>query len=333
MQRFFKNRMFVSVLLSVVLTFAFVFAITYGATIISTSITTTGDLTVSGLSTFTNASTTQLTISGTGTYLLANTASSTFSGLLNLSNASTTQLTTFNNTYLATTGGNIGIGTTSPFTLLSVGGAAGTLTGNGYFSGLLTSTFASSSVLTVSNTASTTNFFTTYASTTGLTVFDDAYLATVGGNVGIGTTSPFTLLSVGGAAGTLTGNGYFSGKLTSAFSSSTALTVSGTASSTNLIVSNLSTFLFASSTAFSATNINVSGDTSLAGSFNVKGLATTTVTGIILLVNASTTGSAPASCSPSLAGGLAYTTKQTMCICNGAIWILATSTTAAACSW
>ena len=49
-------------------------------------------------------------------------------GLTTLVNASTTQLTTTGSTYLATTNGNVGIGTTSPASLLSV-------QGNGLFSG------------------------------------------------------------------------------------------------------------------------------------------------------------------------------------------------------
>lgn len=66
--------MFVSVLLSVVLTFAFVFAVAYSATTISTNISTgnltvTGTADVTGVTTMSNASTTQaLTVAGM-TYL------------------------------------------------------------------------------------------------------------------------------------------------------------------------------------------------------------------------------------------------------------------------
>jgi len=57
---------------------------------------------------------------------LANASSTITSGLFSMNGgASTTQLTTTGNTYLATLGGNVGIGTTTPGSLLSLGNTGG----------------------------------------------------------------------------------------------------------------------------------------------------------------------------------------------------------------
>ncbi|MFA6172026.1 MAG: hypothetical protein WC715_06290, partial [Patescibacteria group bacterium] len=76
-------------------------------------------------------------------------------------NASTTQLTATGSTYLATDGGNVGIGTTSPWALLSVNAPAG-----------------QPSFAIGSSTAT-------------------SFIVNASGNVGIGTTNPGSLLTVG----------------------------------------------------------------------------------------------------------------------------------------
>ena len=82
-------------------------------------------------------------------------------------------------------GGNVGIGTTSPFALLSVAGS-------GFFNGNLTA-----ANITATGTMSVSGLTTLgYASTTAITSTGSAYFATLGGNVGIGTTSPRALLDI-----------------------------------------------------------------------------------------------------------------------------------------
>ncbi|OHB07649.1 MAG: hypothetical protein A2W64_00380 [Candidatus Zambryskibacteria bacterium RIFCSPLOWO2_02_39_10] len=75
----------------------------------------------------------------TATSTLSVTGATTLTGLLSFVNASGTQLTTTNSTYLATTGGNVGIGTTSPTFKLDVMGNA-YFSGTGYFGGAITGT-------------------------------------------------------------------------------------------------------------------------------------------------------------------------------------------------
>lgn len=95
------------------------------------------------------------------------TATSTLNvtGLTTLGNASTTQIGSTGSAYFATTNGNVGIGTTTPYSRLSVWGGG---TGTGQLFSLVNS-----------------------ASTTLMQVLDN-------GNIGIGTTSPYAKLSVVG---------------------------------------------------------------------------------------------------------------------------------------
>ena len=86
-------------------------------------------------------------------------------------NASTTQLTSTGSTYLATAGGNVGIGTTSPYSLLSISNSA--------------------------TAAANTPLFT-IASTTGGTSTSTLMTVLANGNVGIGTAGPVAPLDVNG---------------------------------------------------------------------------------------------------------------------------------------
>jgi hypothetical protein len=86
--------------------------------------------------------------------------------------------------YILGSNGFVGIGTTTPRFSLSVHGAGGLYNGGNFFNaGTITSTSSSASTFP-------------YASTTALTSTGSAFLATLGGSVGVATTSPFGLLSV-----------------------------------------------------------------------------------------------------------------------------------------
>ena len=159
---------------------------TFTNSTVSGTFSGTADLTAL---TFTNATGTNLYVSGLAstTEFRANTSSignltsvfGTFTNLLvngstTLQNfsaqyASTTQIGSTGNAYFATSGGNVGIGTTNPSTKLEVSG------------GLL-----------VTGSTTLQAFGATYASTTQIGSTGNAYFATAGGNVGIGTTTPWT---------------------------------------------------------------------------------------------------------------------------------------------
>src|SRR3989344_3378073 len=88
----------------------------------------------------------------------------------------------------------VGLGTTSPSSLLSVHGNTYT-SGTSFFGGAITATSTLAIGGAITSTATAANTFP-YASTTAFTSSGSAYFATTGGSVGVGTTSPWGLLSV-----------------------------------------------------------------------------------------------------------------------------------------
>lgn len=135
---------------------------------------------------------------------LFSTASSTFNGMLNFANASGTQLTTTGSTYLATTGGKVGVGTTNPgFKMHIVGGDDNTLAidnaGSTYTSVYWKNNGTNKVDLYWKNTDNSFNFqipsgnaFHFIHSAT------DLMTILTSGDVGIGITSPTTKLDVVG---------------------------------------------------------------------------------------------------------------------------------------
>ena len=148
---------FFSIFLSVILSVTFVAVSVYAATTIGTNIDTGGTLAVTGLST--------------------------------LGNASSTQLTATNSVYLATTGGSVGVGTTTPTSLFSFHGNS-LLSGTAFFGAAITATStlnvtglttlgnASTTVLSVSGAS----YFST-ASTTGLATISSMKVSSIGDTV------------------------------------------------------------------------------------------------------------------------------------------------------
>src|SRR6185369_16415430 len=95
--------------------------------------------------------------SGTGTFSIDFTRANTWTGLQQFNgNASSTQFTTTGSTYLATTGGNVGVGTTTP-------GAKFSVQGNALFSGSV-----NAASLTATGTLSVAGQTTLATSLTGL---------------------------------------------------------------------------------------------------------------------------------------------------------------------
>ncbi|MHB1163491.1 MAG: beta strand repeat-containing protein [Minisyncoccota bacterium] len=145
--------------------------------------------------------------------------------------------------------GNVGFGTTSPYRTLSVAGS-GVFTGGDVLASTITATSSvtaptinATTALQINGTSINTvgalsnvaylnqaqpftalNQFNAGASTTQLTTTGQTYLATAGGNVGIGTTSPYRTLSVAGS-GVFTGGDVLASTIT-ATSSITAASLS-----------------------------------------------------------------------------------------------------------
>src|SRR3989344_4007968 len=229
-----------------------------------------GDLTVSGTTNLsgssfssTNASTTNLTVAGTtwiNNAIITNASSTNLtatnfwstSGTITTLNSTTGTITNASTSALtinfsasqstSTTPFNVYSSTSSVFSIAP----SGLVTAPNFTATTATLTNASSTYLSVSDTAWINKLVTTNATTT---TFRSSGLATFGGNVGIGTTSPGSLLSVHSS-----GNVYIGGDLTvsgttnlsgSSFSSvnasTTNLTVAGTAWINNGVITNAST--------------------------------------------------------------------------------------------
>ncbi len=221
---------------------------------------TNGTLTFSGSYNGSAAQTVGLNLGNANTW----TALQQFNG-----QASTTQLTTTGSTYLATAGGNVGIGTTSPFTKLDVNGAivSSSAAANNYV-GLNINPLGYGLPYTVSGLwYDTTANVLHLDSLSGGVAYRNIDVGTQGGNLGLGTTTPLSKLAVSGGASigadyntaaptnglivegnvgigttspfttlSVQGNGYLSGNLTAANITATGtLAVSGTATVGNLI--------------------------------------------------------------------------------------------------
>ncbi len=230
-------------------------------------------LSVAGNS-FINGNETATNITATGTL--------TVSGLTTLGNASTTSFTSTGPTFLATGGGNVGIGTAAPAYPFSV---QGSIVDDLSFMQNTNVSGWSTMVLANSNATIKTSFGigNASASTFANTAFFDVFaggapfvLATNdtermrienGGNIDIGTTSSSNLLSVGG-------NGFFTGNLTAANMIATGtLIVSGQTTLGKTIMSNSTT------TNATTTNLAITGLNSVILSVNALGQVVATTSG------------------------------------------------------
>ena len=199
------------------------------------------DITISTTKAFsgTSASLSSLTVSAmtSGSLFFAGTG-----GLLSQDNS---------NLYWDDANNRLGLGTTTPGSLLSLGSLANftTATSTFYSSGgldLTSGCFAINGACVGGGGggAGTAGQFPYYAADgTTLTATSSLFITTAG-NIGIGTTSPYAKLSVVGQ----TVSAYFTATTSIAslfpYASTTALTVSGTASTTNLIVSGTASSTF-----------------------------------------------------------------------------------------
>ncbi|MDP2945874.1 MAG: hypothetical protein Q8N61_00245, partial [bacterium] len=267
---------------------------TIGGTLAVTGDTTLSNLTINGILTapntsFTSASTTNLTISGNAwinKLAVTGTATTTFNGpITSASGNFIIAGDSASNILLNPYGGNIGIGTTSPGSLLSIHSS-----GNVYFGGNLTvsgnSLFqnATTTGLTVQGGTLLGSLSAGAATTTSLSVTGGSSFAaaTFSQNVGIGTTTPTQAL-------TIQGNQFIYGGLGVGLATTTngALQTSGDVFvGRNLYVSGTSNIGAISLTNASTTYLTVS-DTAWINKLNVSGLTTLAN---VSAANATTTG-------------------------------------------
>lgn len=108
-------------------------------------------------------------------------------------NASTTQFTSTGNAYLATIGGKVGIGMTNPAAKLQISGGTTSFyyTTTDYAAG---TTGSGLQIYTGANTGDTYSILQAYK--TGATAYGNIALNALGGNVGIGTTTPSDILEI-----------------------------------------------------------------------------------------------------------------------------------------
>ena len=146
---------------------------------------------------------------GTPALLSGGSSNLTWNGTKLFANyASTTALTSTGSAYLATAGGNVGIGTTSPSQLLTVGNnnqftvsSAGAVSVNGGSSGSVTIGSGTNGNVIMSGLAATGNFTINAANVAGGSIDLQSRGSSKmwidnSGNVGIGTTSPLSLLHI-----------------------------------------------------------------------------------------------------------------------------------------
>jgi uncharacterized cupin superfamily protein len=184
----------------------------------------TGTLVVGSGGTGATSFTNNRLLTGNGTGALVDEANLTFDGsLLSVTgNASTTQLTTTGTTYLATTGGNVGIGTTSPYAKLSVVGQAVAE----YFTATSTTATSTFPNISLTNLGIGGDFITDFVGT-GLALSGSTLTSTLGTIIDLTSEITGTLgVANGGTGATTFGQGWlYSTGGTSALTASTSPTV------------------------------------------------------------------------------------------------------------
>jgi len=167
-------------------------------TIANTSLTnSTIGLTSSGSIT---VGTSPISLGGTSALNLNMANANTWTALQTFANASTTNIGSTGSAYFATSGGNVGIGTTAPGYKLHVMNSAGST----YNTRLTNSDFvegsAGTEMLFDFGAASGNTYARISALTAGETAWGNLVLQSGGGNVGIGTTNPNFKFEVNGTA-------------------------------------------------------------------------------------------------------------------------------------